>query len=76
VKYAQKRPMIGLTTRPPQLETPFSVFDESTITPNDARSLCGTTWRIFHSMSMPIHLPSRSGAASKSVCTENPIRAC
>src|SRR5262249_11542277 len=28
--------MIGLTSRPPQLETPFSVFDEGVITPNDA----------------------------------------
>src|SRR6476620_12480558 len=36
VKYPQKRPMIGLTSRPPQLETPFAVFNESTITPNDA----------------------------------------
>src|SRR5258707_10948615 len=36
VKYPQKRPMIGLTSRPPQLETPFSVFDENVITPNDA----------------------------------------
>src|ERR1700754_4582040 len=36
VKYPQKRPMIGLTSRPPQLETPFSVFNESIITPNDA----------------------------------------
>jgi sulfite dehydrogenase (cytochrome) subunit A len=36
VKYPQKRPMIGLTSRPPQLETPFSVFDEGVITPNDA----------------------------------------
>jgi sulfite dehydrogenase (cytochrome) subunit A len=36
VKYPQKRPMIGLTSRPPQLETPFPVFDESIITPNDA----------------------------------------
>ena len=34
--YPQKRPMIGLTGRPPQLETPFSVFDENVITPNDA----------------------------------------
>src|SRR5262249_35791347 len=25
-----------LTTRPPQLETPFSVFNEAAITPNDA----------------------------------------
>ena len=36
VKYPQKRPMIGLTSRPPQLETPFSVFNEAPITPNDA----------------------------------------
>src|SRR5713226_5389033 len=36
VKYPQKRPMIGLTSRPPQLETPFSVFNEGALTPNDA----------------------------------------
>ena len=36
VKYPQKRLMIGQTSRPPQLETPFSVFNESVITPNDA----------------------------------------
>src|SRR5262249_61909374 len=36
VKYPQKRPMIGLTSRPPPLETPFSVFDEGALTPNDA----------------------------------------
>ena len=36
VKYPQKRPLLRLTTRPPQLETPFAVFDESVLTPNDA----------------------------------------
>jgi DMSO/TMAO reductase YedYZ molybdopterin-dependent catalytic subunit len=36
VKYPQKRPMIGLTSRPPQFEAPMSVFNESVITPNDA----------------------------------------
>ncbi|MDH6233985.1 sulfite dehydrogenase [Mesorhizobium soli] len=36
VKYPGKRPLIGHTARPPQLETPFSVFDEGIITPNDA----------------------------------------
>jgi DMSO/TMAO reductase YedYZ molybdopterin-dependent catalytic subunit len=36
VKYPQKRPLIQLTTRPPQLETPFSVYAEGPITPNDA----------------------------------------
>src|SRR3954465_9166250 len=36
VRYPQKRPLIRLTSRPPQLETPFSVFNEGVITPNDA----------------------------------------
>jgi len=36
VRYPQKRPLIRLTSRPPQLETPFAVFDEGPITPNDA----------------------------------------
>ena len=36
VKYPQKRPMIGLTQRPPQLETPFSIFNDGPITPNNA----------------------------------------
>lgn len=35
-KFPGKRPLIKLTERPPQLETPFSVFDEGIITPNDA----------------------------------------
>jgi sulfite dehydrogenase (cytochrome) subunit A len=36
VKYPGKRPLIRLTARPPQLETPFSVFNDGAITPNDA----------------------------------------
>jgi DMSO/TMAO reductase YedYZ molybdopterin-dependent catalytic subunit len=35
-QFPQKRPLILQTTRPPQLETPFEVFDEGAITPNDA----------------------------------------
>lgn len=34
--YPQKRSLIRLTTRPPGLETPFEVFDEGVLTPNDA----------------------------------------
>lgn len=34
--FPQKRPLILQTTRPPQLETPFAVFDEALLTPNDA----------------------------------------
>jgi DMSO/TMAO reductase YedYZ molybdopterin-dependent catalytic subunit len=36
VKYPGKRPLIRQTARPPQLETPFDVFDKGIITPNDA----------------------------------------
>ncbi len=36
VKYPQKRPLIQLTARPPQLETPMAVFNEGLLTPNDA----------------------------------------
>ncbi|MDE2275395.1 MAG: molybdopterin-dependent oxidoreductase [Burkholderiales bacterium] len=34
--FPEKRPMIVLTTRPPQLETPFAVFNDGLLTPNDA----------------------------------------
>lgn len=36
VAYPEKRPLIVLTSRPPQLETPFAVFNEGIVTPNDA----------------------------------------
>jgi sulfite dehydrogenase (cytochrome) subunit A len=36
VRLPGKRPLIGLTARPPQVETPFAVFDEGLLTPNDA----------------------------------------
>ncbi|MCK9540124.1 molybdopterin-dependent oxidoreductase [Dokdonella sp.] len=36
VKYPGKRPLILVTSRPPHLETPFSVFRDGVITPNDA----------------------------------------
>jgi DMSO/TMAO reductase YedYZ molybdopterin-dependent catalytic subunit len=36
VTFPQKRPLILLTTRPPQLETPFEIFNDGLLTPNDA----------------------------------------
>lgn len=36
IAYPQKRKLIRITTRPPHLETPFEVFDEGILTPNDA----------------------------------------
>jgi DMSO/TMAO reductase YedYZ molybdopterin-dependent catalytic subunit len=34
--FPQKRPLLVLSPRPPQLETPFAVFDQGVYTPNDA----------------------------------------
>src|SRR3954469_6377264 len=34
--YPEKRPLIVVTSRPPQLETPFEVFNDGLVTPNDA----------------------------------------
>lgn len=36
VRLPGKREMIGVTARPPQLETPFEIFDHGLLTPNDA----------------------------------------
>jgi len=36
IEYPQKRPMIRQTSRPPQLETPFRIFNEGPITPTNA----------------------------------------
>jgi DMSO/TMAO reductase YedYZ molybdopterin-dependent catalytic subunit len=36
VAYPEKRPLIVLTSRPPQLETPFEIFNDGIVTPNDA----------------------------------------
>ena len=36
VQYPQKRPLLVLTSRPPQLETPWEVYNEGVVTPNDA----------------------------------------
>ena len=35
VAFPQKKPLLLLTPRPPQLETPFAVFDTAVTTPND-----------------------------------------
>ena len=36
VAFPEKRPLMVMTTRPPQLETPFPVFNKDVFTPNDA----------------------------------------
>lgn len=54
VRYPQKRPLIRLTSRPPQLETPFSVFNESVLTPNDAFFVR------YHLPNIPMEIDSES----------------
>ena len=34
--FPQKRPLMVMTSRPPQLETPFHIFNDGVFTPNDA----------------------------------------
>ena len=36
IAYPQKRKLMRITTRPPHLETPFEVFNDGAITPNDS----------------------------------------
>ncbi len=36
IAYPQKRKLMRITTRPPHLETPFEIFNEGVLTPNDA----------------------------------------
>jgi len=43
--------MIGLTSRPPQLETPFSIFNDGPITPNNA-FFVRIIWRECRSISI------------------------
>ena len=56
-RYPQKRPLIVVTQRPPQLETPFAVYNDGIVTPNDAffvryhlagipTDIDATTWRL------------------------------
>src|SRR5262249_1150797 len=49
-RYPGKRPMIGVTSRPPQLGTPFSIFNHRPLTPNNA-----FFWR-YHPADVPINI--------------------
>ena len=50
IAFPQKRPLMVMTTRPPQLETPFHIFNENIFTPNDAFFV---RW---HLANIPTHL--------------------
>ncbi|MDB6026187.1 MAG: oxidase [Verrucomicrobiales bacterium] len=67
VKYPQKRPLIRLTTRPPQLETPFSVFNEGVITPNDAFFVR------YHLANIPLSIDSETFRVEVKGSVETPL---
>jgi sulfite dehydrogenase len=62
--YPEKRPLIVLTSRPPQLETPFEVFNEGVITPNDAFFVRYHHYAIPTSIDGDKHVIAIGGAAS------------
>jgi sulfite dehydrogenase (cytochrome) subunit A len=67
VKYPQKRPLIRLTTRPPQLETPFAVFNESILTPNDAFFVR------YHLAGIPLEIDPRAYRINITGCVRTPL---
>lgn len=68
VQYPGKRPLIQLTARPPQLETPFAVFDENLITPNDAFFVR------YHLANLPLTLDPETYALEVRGSVATPLR--
>jgi len=66
VAYPGKRPLIRHTSRPPQLETPFSVFDKGVFTPNDAFFVR------YHLADIPLSIDPENYALSISGKVEKP----
>ena len=66
-RYPGKRPLIQLTARPPQLETPFSVFNEGVITPNDAFFVR------YHLSGVPLSIDPQSFRLEVSGKVERPL---
>jgi len=67
VTYPQKRPLMLITTRPPHLETPFSVFNESVLTPNDAFFVR------YHLANMPLSIDGGSYRLNIGGKVRNPL---
>ena len=67
VTYPGKRPMIVLTSRPPQLETPFEVFREGAITPNDAFFVR------YHLANLPLQIDSTTYRLSVGGTVKSPL---
>jgi sulfite dehydrogenase (cytochrome) subunit A len=67
VQYPGKRPLIRVTTRPPHLETPFSVFNEGPITANDAFFVR------YHLASIPLSVDPASYRLTVKGLVERPL---
>ncbi len=63
--YPQKRALIVQTTRPPQLETPFALFDDGAFTPNDAFFVRWHLAGIPQSVDASAHRISVTGAVNR-----------
>ncbi len=63
--FPQKRPLIVLTPRPPQLETPMALFDQGVFTPNDAFFVRWHLANIPQSVDASAHRIAVSGAVKR-----------
>ncbi len=63
--FPQKRPLIVLTPRPPQLETPMAIFDRGVFTPNDAFFVRWHLADIPQSVDASAHRITVSGAVQR-----------
>lgn len=68
VRLPGKRAMILLTSRPPQLETPFSVFNDGLLTPNDAFFVR------YHLSGLPTEIDPRSFRLAIGGHVEKPLQ--
>lgn len=67
IRYPGKRPLVGTTQRPPQAETPFAVFDEGLITPNDAFFIR------YHEAGIPLQIDPDTFTLSIKGAVETPL---
>ena len=63
--FPQKRPLLEVTPRPPQLETPFGIFDDGVFTPNDAFFVRWHLAGIPQSVDASTHRISVTGAVQR-----------
>ncbi|NBF06777.1 molybdopterin-dependent oxidoreductase [Pseudomonas sp. Fl5BN2] len=67
ISYPQKRPLMRITTRPPHLETPFEVFNQGLLTPNDAFFVR------YHLANIPTRIDSQTYRLKVSGCVRQPL---